>query len=296
MFQKLFARSGLSLDRLRSFLEVAETGAIARAAPSDPVRQSQLSRQISELEEFFGTALVERRGRGLALTAAGSHLAVVIRESLQGLSDVAAVAESTLSVALGTGDHLLHAHVIPHAHRLPPVVTLTLASMQGSETVSRLLDARLDLGIVRTDDIPTGLRTRALGTIRYALYVPRLVRPKSKTLPLTELLTRVPIAAQYGDAELATAFDQVMQKAGATPALVCETLPQAQRAVATKRFAAVLPTLARSELPARDFDEIPVLAKSAMNVVLAWHPRLERQRPAVFALVPQFVEVWTLPG
>lgn len=40
---------GMSLERLDAFLAVLEAGGIARAAPGQPVRQSQLSRQISEL-------------------------------------------------------------------------------------------------------------------------------------------------------------------------------------------------------------------------------------------------------
>jgi len=75
MFEALFSTRGLSLDRLRSFLEMAEAGGIARAAPGDPVRQSQISRQIRELEEFFGTELTQRRGKGLVLTPAARRLA-----------------------------------------------------------------------------------------------------------------------------------------------------------------------------------------------------------------------------
>ena len=41
----LFAAGGLSLERLRSFLAVAEAGSIAKAAKGDPTRQSQFSRQ-----------------------------------------------------------------------------------------------------------------------------------------------------------------------------------------------------------------------------------------------------------
>ena len=47
-FEHLFDISGLSLDRLRSFLKVAEAGNLATAAQGDAVRQSQYSRQIKE--------------------------------------------------------------------------------------------------------------------------------------------------------------------------------------------------------------------------------------------------------
>ena len=45
MFEKLFAHSGLSLDRLRSFLEIVTAGGISAAAKGDSNRQSQYSRQ-----------------------------------------------------------------------------------------------------------------------------------------------------------------------------------------------------------------------------------------------------------
>ena len=54
MFETLFSERGLSLDRLKVLIEVRDAGSIAQAAPADPVRQSQYSRQLRELSEFFG--------------------------------------------------------------------------------------------------------------------------------------------------------------------------------------------------------------------------------------------------
>src|SRR5687768_401762 len=50
MFSKLFTAGGLSFDRLRVLLEVSASGSITKAANGDPVKQSQYSRQIKELE------------------------------------------------------------------------------------------------------------------------------------------------------------------------------------------------------------------------------------------------------
>lgn len=62
MFQNLFSRSGFSMERLASFCAVADAGSIARVADKDPTRQSLISRQIRELETFFGVELVRRKG------------------------------------------------------------------------------------------------------------------------------------------------------------------------------------------------------------------------------------------
>src|SRR5512141_911981 len=87
MFAKLFADAGLSLDRLRALVEVGAAGSIAQAATADPIKQSQYSRQIKELEDFFQIKLVERHGKGIRLTSSGKELARISRFFLLGLSN-----------------------------------------------------------------------------------------------------------------------------------------------------------------------------------------------------------------
>jgi DNA-binding transcriptional LysR family regulator len=289
MSRNLFDRSGLSLERLRSFLAVADAGAIARAAPRNSVRQSQLSRQIGELEEFFGRALVERRGRGLALTSAGRDLAEVVRRALDGLRDVASVPEGRISLSVGAGDSLLHGWIIPRlAQRIPPAkLGLAFTACASADVVERLDDGRLDLGVARTAEVAATLRSRPLGTIDYALYV-----PKSLACGTTkELLSSVPLAMQSGDPAFQERLELALRRAGVhvEAALVCETFPQAQRAVATKRYAAVLPTFARAELPAAEFEERrdPILGRHASAVSLVWSKKLERQRPRATAWISE---------
>ncbi|WP_009963649.1 helix-turn-helix domain-containing protein [Verrucomicrobium spinosum] len=83
MFEDLLSRHGLSLDRLHGFLCVVEAGNISQAAAGDPVKQSQLSRQIRDLEAFFGVELTHRRGKSIAISAEGLRLAALIRQHLR---------------------------------------------------------------------------------------------------------------------------------------------------------------------------------------------------------------------
>ena len=82
MFEHLFSERGLSLDRLKTLIEVARAGSIAGAARGDSARQSLYSRQIKELEEFFGVELTRRRGKVLVLTRPGWELVRRAHESL----------------------------------------------------------------------------------------------------------------------------------------------------------------------------------------------------------------------
>lgn len=61
----------MDLTLIRSLVAVAETGAIGEAADILGLSQPALSRRIKSLEEEFETELVERSGRGIALTELG---------------------------------------------------------------------------------------------------------------------------------------------------------------------------------------------------------------------------------
>src|SRR5512135_1590479 len=86
-FQGLFARGGLSLERLRNFALIAEAGGMSLAAGGDPARMSLFSKQVKELEAFFGVALTLRQGRKVKLTEAGQRLAQLAQAHLSGLED-----------------------------------------------------------------------------------------------------------------------------------------------------------------------------------------------------------------
>jgi DNA-binding transcriptional LysR family regulator len=61
----------MDLLLMRSFVAVAEHGAITDAAAALGISQSALSRRMDQLEEALGAPLLERVGRGVALTAIG---------------------------------------------------------------------------------------------------------------------------------------------------------------------------------------------------------------------------------
>ncbi|EPX82773.1 transcriptional regulator, LysR family [Rubellimicrobium thermophilum DSM 16684] len=69
----------LDLTALRSFLTVAESGGVTRAAGLLNLTQSAVSMQIRRLEEGLGLDLLDRSGRGVALTPAGEQLLAYAR-------------------------------------------------------------------------------------------------------------------------------------------------------------------------------------------------------------------------
>lgn len=64
-------RSDITLDRMRSFVRVAERGSLSAVAREQGVGQSTITRQIAELEDAVGVPLLSRTTRRVTLTDEG---------------------------------------------------------------------------------------------------------------------------------------------------------------------------------------------------------------------------------
>ncbi len=95
----------LDITTLRSFVAVAESGGVTRAAGFLHLTQSAVSMQLKRLEELLGLDLLDRSGRTIALTSSGEQLLVYARrmvalndEVITRLTDQAYEGEITLGV------------------------------------------------------------------------------------------------------------------------------------------------------------------------------------------------------
>ena len=287
MFEPLFAKRGLSLDRLRVLCEVADAGGIARAARDDPTRQSQFSRQLKELEDFFEIELTRRQGKGLGLTEAGKELARQARELLQGLQDFQLRwIDQPLSFSIGAGESLIAWLLLPNLGKTPkglPAANFKLSNLRTGDIVTGLHDLKLDFGIIRSGAATTSLQTYPLGKIEYALFCPKVGIKKSTTPDLVSVLQSVPLALLNSDGEFMGDFKMWAEKNKVVirTKLECDSFPQACHAIKTGSYAAILPTIAARDLPSGEFVEIALPSKKkARDICLAWNPRILRLRTA----------------
>lgn len=125
----------LDLAALRSFLAVAETGGVTRAANLVNLTQSAVSMQVRRLEDQVGQPLFERQPRGMVPTGAGEILMGFARRLLDANDEALARlagAEVEGTIRLGVPPDIVHP-VIPDVLRqlaacYPRVrVTLTAA-------------------------------------------------------------------------------------------------------------------------------------------------------------------------
>jgi len=291
-------RSGLSLDRLASFLAVVDAGGIAAAADKDPVRQSQFSRQLKELEEFFGCTLLERRRGMFRLTTAGHELRDLARETLARLGDFErrCTAQPT-EIHLGAGEGILVWLLLP---RLKAVlrdtsrVVLTLHNLRSEDILARLREGRLDFGILRRAAVPAALRSAALPPVDYALFVSRSTLPKGSPESAANLLSRLPLACLEGNSELNQALASLAADEG-TPIEVrlrCTSLPQVAEAVRHLGLAAVLPVWASAAFAAVEVLklDLPILKPLRTPLRLAWSKRQEATRPEIARIAQVMVQ------
>jgi len=277
----LLARGGLTLDRLASFLSVVDAGGITSAAEGDPVRQSQLSRQLKELEEFFGGTLIERRRGLFRLTAAGCELSEIARTTLTRLDDLERRgAGRPVEVHLGAGESVLVWMVLPRLGELlasEPAMVLTLHNLQSEEILKRLRDGRLDFGILRRTPTQAGLKSVALKPVEYALFAPRSLVSKRQPIDPQELLSKAPLALLEGNSELNQALTDWAEAQGVNlqTRLRCTSLLQAAEAVKRLGMAAVLPTWAESAFTAGTVVrlELPALQSLRAPLQLVWSKR-----------------------
>jgi DNA-binding transcriptional LysR family regulator len=296
MFNDLFSRNGLSLDRLRNFLEVAEVGSIAKAAPNDVSRQSLISRQIRELEEFFGVELTVRRGKTLAISPAGERSSVLIREQFRDLLDFQREQRGEgKTFSFGAGASLLEWLVLPAASRLREALgsaSLQFTSLRSLQVVEAVRDGRLDFGVVRQDAVPEGLPFRAIATLTFHLCLhERFIggtSPRKRDDPA--LWAKLPFAANAGGGQLDRTFREAMVKACGSfrPAYECDSLLQIKELVKRGVCAGVLGSIGTHGLEEHGVQVrgFAPLADYGRPLVLHWNERQMRRR----GIEPQVME------
>jgi DNA-binding transcriptional LysR family regulator len=290
MFEDLFSRSGLSLDRLRSFLAFAQAGSIAKAAPGDLNLQSQISRQISELETFFSTELTLRNGKTLALTPAGQRLANLIQEQLQDLADFQREqSQQAKSYVIGSSVSVMDWLILPALPQLRACLghcVLRLDTQRSRTLVEGVRDGRIDFAIVREDAIPSEAKRLPVRQLTLHLCVPKALltgRKKSQQdLSSAAVWQSLPFTAGRDGGQLDAIIRQSMAEAGVKfqPAIECNSMLQAHQLIAAGHCAGILPSIGLHGLPQSEIliQPFPPLKHYRRELVLHYNERQMRRR------------------
>lgn len=154
----------VTMVQMRALIAVADAGGYAAAGVAAGLAPPSLHRTLHDLGLALGRVLVERRGRGLTLTAAGWRTLRGFRlahaELAAGLDEIAALKGKTGGrLAIGAMP-LSRARLLPAAiaafHRRHPDVVITIAEGSHHELIEPLRDGRLDLLVGALRDPPPG--------------------------------------------------------------------------------------------------------------------------------------------
>ncbi len=111
---------GFTMEQVRSFLAVADTQSVTRAAETLHLTQGAVTQQIHNFEKALEMRLLERDGRGLRLNEAGRSLATSCRAALRAFELVGESARALKSLQVGS----LHLGASPTCatYYLPPLL------------------------------------------------------------------------------------------------------------------------------------------------------------------------------
>lgn len=163
----------LDITALRSFLAVAQSGGVTRAAGFLNLTQSAVSMQLKRLEEVLEQRLFERSGRGVTLTPAGAQL-LTYAQRIIALNDEAysrlTDQEWEGDIVLGVPDDILHP-VVPEVLRRMgaefPRVRIDLISASSYRLKQRFARGTMDVILTTEAERDAGGETLARAPLQW---------------------------------------------------------------------------------------------------------------------------------
>ncbi|MFZ2963512.1 MAG: LysR substrate-binding domain-containing protein [Rhodoglobus sp.] len=171
----------MEIHQLNSFLAVAEELHFGRAAQRLHIAQPPLSRTIRQLEKDLGATLFDRNTRSVRLTSAGEALLGPAREVLNScrLAELAVASAGrglTGRIRIGfagASSHLYVGRWVKLVREHHPGVEFELhSSAYARESLNKILDKTLDVGMVRWMSPTPGVASRVIAREQLVLALP----------------------------------------------------------------------------------------------------------------------------
>lgn len=191
---------GLSLDRLETLSQIVSQGSIAQAAGGNPNRQSLFSRQVAELEEWFGITLLDRSSVPNKPTPAALRISREVEAFMSNLDSVRENASGGRRVVVfGAGERMIRSYLVPWAAKIrEPNLRWVFRNLTSAGVRGELLAKRIDFGILRKDHCPAGLTSVGMKPIPMCLLLPADGKKTMRKLQWKDL-SDLPLVMLEGD-------------------------------------------------------------------------------------------------
>lgn len=210
-----------NLEPLRVFHAVAKAQSFTAAADSLHLTQSGISRHIKTMEAELGVPLFDRLGKKVSLTQAGE----ILYEAAQEVLGAVASAEQRIQELAGLGHGRLRVgasfpvglYVLPRvlaAYRKQyPAIDVTLAISTTASIEAKVLDNKVDFGLVSADVHHPKLHTFAFMSDELVVIVPPEHRwANRRNIKAQELADEAFIFAARGAGARATVEERLKAK------------------------------------------------------------------------------------
>ena len=145
-----------NLSQYKIFYEVAKAGNISKAAKELYISQPAISKAISKLEDGLGLSLFTRSSRGVQLTSEGEILFEHTREAFDALDrgeqELKRIQEFDIGhLRIGVSNTLCKYILLPYLKTFIdqyPHMKVTIESQATAQTLARLEQQKIDLGLV----------------------------------------------------------------------------------------------------------------------------------------------------
>ena len=150
------SRDLIDSRRLFYFFHVARLGSFSAAETFLDVAQSAMSRQIQQLESEIGVQLLERTGRGVALTEFGDILYeqadIILGQMATALSQINTARRRPVGEVSIGGSAVVMAQYMPEIlarfTKQFPDVRITVAQSTTGDLYERVIQGKMDVGVV----------------------------------------------------------------------------------------------------------------------------------------------------
>lgn len=286
----IFSEGGVSLARLQSLEKVVRAGSITRVAQGDTNVQTQLSRQIAELEKTLGLRLLDRTRKPHSPTEAARRLADACGCFVREVEEtVAAASGLQRAITVGAGEVVIREFLIPKIGRQKKgkePVRWVMRNLQRAKIQEGLAAEWLDIGIA-SGLVPDGnVKVADLESYGFKLLLPEGDKPDKSGW---KRLSNLPVAMLDGD----TGFRQFVagccreQGAELVVGAECTSFPQAVDLAEVAGWAVFVPEYwwKREKTWAARTQKLPGLEQHQRKFQLGWNRKVADRRPKVAKLV-----------
>jgi DNA-binding transcriptional LysR family regulator len=291
----------MQIRALMYFDELVRTSSMRQAAENLSVAPTAVSRQIENLEEFFGTPLVERSARGVTLTAAGELLATRAGRTLRELEHVQQLIEDLKGLERGRVTIFANGAIVASLltpalaefGRSYPNIRFEVIITSARQAIEAVNSAQADMALTLFAPATTEAKVIARSEIGYDVIASsRHTLAGLKEVTLREL-ARHTLALPEKSFGFRQSFDAAAGRQGLTiePAFTVSALEMLKELVQSDMAVTLLPRLSvRREIEAGALTAIKLAAESAIRTHAELSIAPDRQLSFAAAKLSGFIE------